>query len=83
MPRMNVLSPSEQEQFDTPPVFTSGQQKHFFDFPLGIRELAEELCSPAGVEIDPLTKRPWDCSLKRFSPWCGHISNLNSSFGIV
>ena len=43
MPRMNVLSPFEQEQFDTPPVFTSAQRKHFFAFPLGIRELAVDL----------------------------------------
>ena len=49
MPRMNVLSPSEQEQFDTPPVFTSAQRKYFFDFPLGIRELAADLRSAVGT----------------------------------
>lgn len=49
MPRMNVLSPSEQEQFDTPPVFNSAQRKHFFEFPLRIRELATNLRSPVGT----------------------------------
>jgi len=43
MPRMNILNASEQEQFDTPPVFTSVQRKQFFDFPNGILEQADTL----------------------------------------
>lgn len=30
MPRMNILSKSEQEKFNTPPIFTGYERKQFF-----------------------------------------------------
>ena len=46
MARMNILSSLEREAFDAPPLFTSFERKRFFDFPLGIQVLAEEMRSP-------------------------------------
>jgi len=65
MSRMNVLSPSEQEQFDTPLVFNGAERKHFFDFPLGIRELAEDLRSAVGT-VGFLVGHGYFKSSKRF-----------------
>jgi len=31
MPRMNILSTGEKDEFDTPPVFNSAQRKQFFE----------------------------------------------------
>lgn len=33
MPRMNILNKSEQEKFNTPPIFTSFERKQFFTLP--------------------------------------------------
>jgi hypothetical protein len=37
MPRMKILSPVEQDAFDSPPVFNSVQRKQYFDFPVAIQ----------------------------------------------
>lgn len=46
MPRMNILNRSEQEMFDTPPVFNSGERKQFFDLPSSLLETASHLQKP-------------------------------------
>ena len=46
MPRMKILSPIEQDTFDSPPVFNSVQRKQYFDFPLAIQRLAAGLRTP-------------------------------------
>jgi TnpA family transposase len=46
MPRMKILSPVEQDAFDSPPVFNSVQRKQYFDFPLAIQRLAAGLRTP-------------------------------------
>ena len=43
MPRMKILSTSEQEVFETPPVFNSVQRKQFFDFPASLLEISATL----------------------------------------
>jgi hypothetical protein len=45
MPRMNVISRSEQDAFDAPPVFNSAERKQFFDFPSSLLESALHLQS--------------------------------------
>ena len=44
---MNILSKSEQEMFDNPPVFNSGERKRFFDFPNSLKEKAKALRKPS------------------------------------
>lgn len=43
MPRMKILSPSEQEAFEMPPVFNSVDRKRFFNFPPTIERIADNL----------------------------------------
>lgn len=40
MPRMNILNKSEQEKFNTPPIFTSFERKQFFTLPKPLKEIA-------------------------------------------
>ena len=46
MPRMNILSRSEQDAFDTPPVFNSAERKQFFDFPSSLLKTSMGLRNP-------------------------------------
>ena len=46
MPRMRVLTASEQEAFDTPPLFDYEQRKQFFSFPKSLLETASTLRTP-------------------------------------
>ena len=48
MPRMQILSSSEQEAFDAPPVFDFRERKRCFDPPKPLIDIATELRSPAG-----------------------------------
>ena len=43
---MKILNALEREAFDSPPRFNSVERKRFFDFPLGIHTMAEEMRSP-------------------------------------
>ena len=47
MPRMQILSSSEQEVFDAPPVFDFRERKRCFDLPKPLLDIATELRSPA------------------------------------
>ena len=44
---MRILSTAEQEQFETPPSFDSGQRKNFFNFPKFLVETAQTFRKPA------------------------------------
>ena len=46
MPRMRILSPSEQEAFDRPPLFDHRERKKFFEFPKALLEAAQSMHSP-------------------------------------
>ncbi len=46
MPRMRILSPSEQEAFDKPPLFDHRERKKFFEFPKALLEAAQSMHSP-------------------------------------
>jgi len=43
MPRMRILTVSEQESFDKPPLFDHKQRKQFFSFPQSLLETANTL----------------------------------------
>lgn len=43
MPRMRILTASEQETFDKPPLFDYEQRKLFFNFPKALLEIASSL----------------------------------------
>lgn len=40
MPRMQILTSQEQENFNKPPLFDCIQRKQFFDFPKNLMNLA-------------------------------------------
>ena len=46
MPRMNILSTSEKDEFDTPPILNSRQRKQFFDMPENYQDDIQKLRSP-------------------------------------
>jgi len=46
MPRMNILNRTEQNTFDTPPVFNSVERKQFFEFSPSLVEMALRLQRP-------------------------------------
>ena len=47
MPRMNILSNSEKDEFDTPPIFNSAQRKPFFETPPELMQEVNKLRTPA------------------------------------
>jgi Domain of unknown function (DUF4158) len=47
MPRMRILSATEQQLFDLPPQFDSVQRKQFFDFPKALRTMANDFHNPS------------------------------------
>jgi len=47
MPRMDILSRTEQETLDTPPIFDSAERKQFFDLPSSLLERALRLQKPS------------------------------------
>src|SRR6516165_6120406 len=46
MPRMKVLNSIEREAFELPPVLNSAERKRYFDFPVGVQQIAVELRTP-------------------------------------
>ena len=48
MPRMQILSSSEQDAFEQPPLFDHRERKRFFDLPKALMGTASELRSPTG-----------------------------------
>ena len=47
MPRMRILSATEQQLFDLPPNFDSVQRQQFFDSPIALRTLADDFRNPS------------------------------------
>lgn len=46
MPRMRILTASEQETFDRPPVFDHRERKQYFSLPKGLMDITTTLRSP-------------------------------------
>ena len=47
MPRMRILSATEQQLFDLPPKFDSVQRQQFFDFPIALQTVADDFRNPS------------------------------------
>jgi hypothetical protein len=47
MPRMKIVSASEEEAFESPPVFTNAERIRFFSLPAALTELAAALRTPS------------------------------------
>jgi TnpA family transposase len=43
MPRMRILTATEQEAFDKPPLFERRERKKFFEFPKGLLDIAQSM----------------------------------------
>lgn len=65
MPRMRILSHSEQDAFDKPPVFDHRMRKQFFDFPNALIDMATNLRTPTG-QIGFLISAAYFKATKRF-----------------
>lgn len=77
MPRMKILSQSDQKKFDTPPVFNSYERKHSFDVPSALVEIASGLRSPIN-QIGFLLAVGYFKSTKRFfRPEDYHIRDID------
>ena len=46
MPRMKIFSASEEEAFDSPPVFNSAERKRFFSLSAALSDAASALRTP-------------------------------------
>ena len=49
MPRMRILTPAEQAEFDSPPVFNWGQKQKFFQTSEGLESVLDSLRTPVNT----------------------------------
>ena len=47
MPRMRILTASEQEAFDTPPLFDHRERKRYFAFSIALLDIARTFRTPS------------------------------------
>jgi TnpA family transposase len=73
---MNILNKSEQEMFDNPPIFNSGERKRFFNFPNSLKEKAEELRKPSTKVGFLLACGYFKAAKKFFSPKDFHQNDI-------
>jgi len=76
MPRMNILSKSEKEAFESPPIFNTAQRKQFFDVPSDIMEIVERLRSPSNKIAFVLGYGYFKAGKRFFSPRSYHQSDM-------
>jgi len=68
MPQMQILSALEQMEFDSPPEFDLAHRKKYFDFPLGIIKLAEQLRTPTNKTCFLMASGYFAATKKFYSP---------------
>lgn len=76
MPRMRILSLTEQETFETPPNFNSTQRKQFFDFPKALLETAIVLRNPVNRIGFLLSCGYFKAAKRFFAPQDFHIRDI-------
>lgn len=76
MPRMNILNTMEREAFNSPPVFSSFQRKHYFDFPSKLRRFAAGLRNPACQLGFLLSAGYFKAARRFFSPGSFHPRDI-------
>jgi len=76
MPRMQILSTVEHDAFESPPVFTSAQRRHHFDFSPEVEQLALSLRTPTN-QLGFLLSWGYFTATKRFfSPQTLHSADV-------
>ena len=68
MPKMQILSAMEQVEFDSPPEFDIANRKKYFDFPLGILQLADQLRTSTNKTCFLITSGYFSATKKFYSP---------------
>lgn len=76
MPRMQILSPSEQSAFNTPPRMNAAQRKTAFDLPLGFQKEMERLRDPAHKVGFCLNSGYFRHSRRCFAPTTFHANDI-------
>ena len=76
MPRMNILNKSEQEMFNSPPVFNSVERKRFFSFPDAVMEKALSLRKPSTQIGFLLAYGYFKAAKKFFSPHDYYVNDI-------
>ena len=83
MPRMKILSRTEQESFSIPPIFNSIERKKFFEFSSVLLEVAGQLRTP-GHRIDFLLACGYFRAVKKFfSPHDYHQRDIEYVAGCL
>ena len=79
MPRMRILSSSEQSVFDRPPVLNHKERKQFFDLPTALIDKAAELRTPVS-QIGFVLMCGYFRAAKRFyGPQDFHQADINAA----
>lgn len=65
MPRLRILSATEREAYDRPPVLNAAERRRAFDLPASLRELAGTVADPA-QRIGLLVSAAYFASARRF-----------------
>jgi TnpA family transposase len=73
---MNILNKTEQEMFDNPPLFNSGERKRFFNFPNFLKEKAATLRKPSTKVGFLLTCGYFKAAKKFFRPEDFHQNDI-------
>ncbi len=76
MPRMNILSTSEKDEFDTPPIFNSAQRKQFFEISSDLMQEIKKLRTPANKIAFVLAYGYFRAGKRFFSPKRYHRSDI-------
>jgi TnpA family transposase len=76
MPRMNILSTSEKDEFDTPPIFNSAQRKQFFETPPDLMQEVNKLRTPANKIAFVLAYGYFSVGKRFFLPKRYHRSDI-------
>lgn len=68
MPKMKILSNLEQIEFDSPPEFEISDRKKYFDLPIGIVKIAEQLRTPTNKIYFLVASGYFSATKKFYSP---------------
>lgn len=77
MPRMNILNKSEQEMFDEPPVFNSGERKRFFNFSQNLIDKTDTFRTPTSKISFLLACGYFKATKKFFKPEDYHQNDID------
>ena len=76
MPRMRILSSSEQEAFDVPPVLGHQERKKVFHLPKALMDMAGKLRTPASQIGFVLVSGYFRTAKRFYLPWDFHQRDI-------